>query len=841
VATNAPPSADARGTSSTKVACTHCGLPVPPALRRAGAAEQFCCHGCEAVYQTLQSCGLDQYYRVRDALDAPTAPAPPTPDTEQGYATFDAPAFREAHVQTDDAGPHHIDLRLSNVHCAACLWLIERLPRVCPGVIESRLSLRQAVVRITWDPEQTRLSQIATALHRLGYPPTPHRAGTAEQRDARRDEERRQWVRIGLAGVCAGNAMLLAFALYAGMFEGMEPEYVHFFRLLSALIGMIALVGPGSVFFRGAWAALRVRAINLDVPIALALGVGAVAGTISAINGRGEIYFDSLSVLVLLLLVGRYLQFRQQRWADETVGLLMAMTPVTCRVVRGGVVERVPIEAVRPGDVAEVRAGELFPADGELSSGRSTVERALLTGESQPQAIDVGEPVYAGTRNLTRDVRVRVDHVGEDTRVGRLMRQVHSAVGHKPRIVQLADRIAGVFVVVVTAAATLTMLGWGVLTGQWGAATNHTVALLIVACPCALALTTPLTLAVATGLAARHDILIKRAAVLEMLERGGRVWFDKTGTLTRGQVELAEWIGPAWIQSIVAELERNSNHPIGQSLATLLGDSEADARDRAQLHDREEAGNGGVSATLGDSRVRVGSPRFIHDHGVALPETFLEHVTRHESAGHTVVVVAIGGRAVALAALGDRLRPEAKGAIAQWRAGGWRPGLISGDSPRVVRRIAEQLGLPQEDTHGGVLPEDKCDLVKQRTGRTIMIGDGVNDAAALAAADLGIAVRGGAEASMAAADIYLARPGLAPLSQLLRLSRRVMRVIRLNLTLSLTYNAIAIGLAAAGLINPLVAAILMPLSSGAGLAVAVFGLKWRNARWLTAPTPGGRG
>ncbi len=808
------------------VACDHCGLPVPSALVDTTGSHQFCCHGCRTVYTLLHDAGLDQYYRLRNEFD-PDAAHPvgeTTDEATSAYAVFDAPAFASRYVEHESDHRAHVDLHLQNVRCAACLWLIERLPRLDRAVIESRLSLRRGVARVTWDPTVSPLSRIARTLDRLGYPARPAKGSAAEHAAARREEERKQWVRIGLAGACAGNTMLLAFALYAGVFDGMEAGFVALFRWLSAAIGGVALFGPGLVFFRGAWAALRSRSANLDLPIALALGVGGVAGLTNTVTGRGDLYFDSLSVLVFLLLVGRYVQYRQQRWADDTVGLLLSLTPVSCRRVReNGATEDIPIEALQPGDTVEVRPGELLPADGEVTYGRSSVEQALLTGEAAAVGVGVGDDVFAGTKNSADTLHIGVTRAGEDTRVGRLMRLVQDGVEHKPAIVQLTDRIAGRFVVAVSTAALLVFAGWWAFGGALGAAVNHTVALLIVACPCALALATPLTLAVACGRAARRDILIKRAAALELLTHGGTLYLDKTGTVTHGHTALVGWFGPAWLRGVVAELEAESTHPVGRALATLFGDTEPNATDRRELHERIERGDGGVEARLDQQPLLVGSPRFLQRHGVTFDAGWLCRITAHESAGRTVVLVSLNGEPVALAALGDRVRDDALRAVRSCRDHGWTPTLLSGDAPRVVRHVAGQLGIDETNATGGVLPEAKLDTIRDTAGPTVMVGDGVNDAAALAAADLGIAVRGGAEASLAAADVYLARDGLAALPELFAVAQRAMRLIRINLAVSLSYNATAVGLAAAGLVTPLLAAVIMPISSAVALAIAVAG------------------
>ncbi|MEM9802571.1 MAG: heavy metal translocating P-type ATPase metal-binding domain-containing protein, partial [Planctomycetota bacterium] len=526
--------------------CSHCGLDVPAGLVEEGASEQFCCGGCRIVHQTLRATGLgDDYYQLRSQFEERSS-LEPARATGRSYDAFDREAFQSRYVRTrsgadGEPGLAEVDLLLEGVRCAACVWLVERLPRLLDGVVEVRLRMRDARVTVIYDPERATLSAIARELDALGYP--AHPPGSDESQALARRAERGHLVRMGIAGVCAGNAMLVAFALYSGREGGLEESHAALFRWVGLALGWIAILGPGRTFLRGAWAALRTGTGHLDLPIAIALVAGGLAGTWNTVTGRGEAYFDSLTVLVFLLLVGRYVQARQQRWASDAVELTRALTPASCRVVRDGErTEEVTLEELSAGDLVEVRPGEPFPADGTIESGATRVDRALLSGEAEPVAVAEGDAVHAGCQNVAQPVRVRVAEVGSSSRVGRLMGLVEEGLAHKPPIERLTDRIAGVFVVVVCGLGLACFLLW-LLRADLATAIDHTVALLIVACPCALGLATPLTLAVAVGRAARSGLLVKDAAVFERIVRGGRLVLDKTGTLTHGAPRVVEWRG----------------------------------------------------------------------------------------------------------------------------------------------------------------------------------------------------------------------------------------------------------------------------------------------------------
>lgn len=800
------PLSRAMQSSCTEASCAHCQLPVPAALIREGASEQFCCSGCRTVAEAIQSSGLSWYYQLLDQAQE----AQPARTTGRDYAEMDDASFAEAHVRTTARGELESVFYVEGVHCAACVWLVEKLPQVVPGVREARLDFGRRLVTVRWQGGVVGLAQIARALDRLGYPPHPVRQGSEQL--LRRETERRQLIHIGVAGAIAGNVMLMAFALYGGWFHGMEDGFRAMFRWASLGLAILAVAWPGRVFFRGAWAALRTRTVHMDVPIALGLAAGLLGGAWNTVTGAGEVYFDSVTALVFLLLVGRTLQERQQRKAFDALTMLSALTPRVARRFVGEQLQEVPQAALRVGDRVEVRAGESVPADGRILEGSAEFDLALLTGESMPERRSVGELVHAGTVDRSDRVVIEIVRTGADTRVGQLMRLVEEHARRRAPLVRTADRLAGWFVAALLVLAGACALWWGLHAPEL--ALEHTVALLIVACPCALALATPLAVAAAIGQAARRGILIKGGEVLEQLAKPGLLLLDKTGTLTCGAMSLSSWHGSAEVRSAAAALERRSSHVLARAFIA----AQPDLPQLAAIGVEETVG-GGLSGVVGGRRVVVGSPAFLRQHGLACgPEvggTWGEQLETVLAAGQTPVAVAIDGVWCGLAGFGDPLREDSRAVLEQLRADGWQLGILSGDHPRVVESVAQQLGLDLQHCHGGMSPEDKLAFVEQarQCQSVVMVGDGVNDAAALAAAQVGVAVHGGAEASLAAADVYLTVPGLSGLQLLFQGSRGTLAVIRRNLLLSLAYNSVGVSLAIAGLLHPVAAAILMPISS----------------------------
>ncbi|MFN7559470.1 MAG: heavy metal translocating P-type ATPase [bacterium] len=806
----ATPTADHSGPTP----CAHCALPVHTADIDPLTTDQFCCHGCRTAHAVIRDCGLERYYHVRDQAQSTPTPIKPT---GRRYSELDDPLFATLYIHTHTPGHACVEFYLESVHCAACVWLVERLPTLLPGVIEARLQPREALVRITWDPACLPLSSIARTLDSLGYPPHPARQAGA--RKARQIEDRRTLIRIAVAGACAGNIMLLALALYAGAFATMESEYLHLFRWVSMALSLVAVAWPGSIFFRGALASIRTRTPNLDLPIALGMGAGLVWSVLNTLRGTGEIYFDSLSVLVFALLVGRAIQQRQQRWSADAVELLFSLTPTSARRVQGDTTTDVPIEALTIGDLVEVHPGESIPADGTVELGTSTIDQSLLTGESTPTPISPGDSIHAGAVNQTALLRIRVLATGEATRVGRLMKMVQEGARRRAPIVRLADRFASWFVLGMLLLSLITAVIWAFI--DPARAIDNAAALLIVTCPCALGLATPLAMTVAIGRAAKLGILIKGGDALQTLAGRGTIFLDKTGTLTHARMALLDWLGPEELKPLVAAIEAHSTHPIAHALVRDLTHDPNTPEPTQVLH----TPGGGIQAVVGGQRIVVGSPAFVQVRAHTSAPGIAEFATHSAALGHTPILIAIDGRIAAAAALGDALRDEAPQAVAALQRIGWVVRILSGDHPAVVAGIARQLGLPTDHAEGGVTPEEKLRRVAETAklspaSPVVMVGDGVNDAAALAGATVGIAVRGGAEASLAAADVYLTRPGLWPIVMLASASRRTMGTIRLGLGVSIFYNVLAATLAMTGLLSPIIAAVLMPISSLTVLTLA---------------------
>lgn len=799
------------------VPCQHCGLPAPAPEDPETPA--FCCPGCRAVYQRLSEAGLCDFYALRDRMgEAASGVQGEWAVGDAAYAHYDdAAIFPQA--ASEETGTAEATLHVSNVHCTACVWLLERLTEVVPGVVRSRLDLGRRRLHVSWDPTRVKLSQVGAYLHGIGYPTHPL-GGAAEE--AKRREVRTRLIRLAVAFACAGNIMLVAIAGYAGEGE-MEHSFDQFFRWVSLLLALPAVTWAAWPFYRGALAGLRVGVAHMDLPISLGLLGGFSASAYATVVGDGPVYFDSVATLVFLLLLGRYLQSRGEEAAMDSADLMHALTPGSTRRLEDGRWVPRAVAALVRGDRVRVENGERFPVDGALAGidggGRAHADLSLLTGESRPVELEVGGPVFAGTTNVARAVEVEVHSTGGATRIGRLLEMTETATDRRAPVVRLADRISGWFVSAVIGLAALSGAIWWQVDPSM--VFQVVVALLVVSCPCALGLATPMAVTVARGRAAATGLLVRTPDALERLAQARRVVLDKTGTLTEGRmsVEDAWFDGPvphAWI----AALESRSRHPLAQAIVQWAGPTPHEAEAV------EEVAGRGIVGRVSGHELRLGNPALV-DAGA-----FASRLITVARSGRTPVLVEVDGRTVGLLAVGDRLRADTEEAVARLKAMGLALAIRSGDHPEVVAGVAARLGL--DDAEGATAPEAKADAVADGGG-TIMVGDGVNDAPALRSADVGVAVYGGAEAALAVADVYATREGLLPLVELIEGARRTMRTIRRNLVFSLLYNVLFASLAIAGYITPLAAAILMPISSLTVVASSVFARTFDRGRDVPAP------
>ena len=717
-------------------------------------------------------------------------------------------------------------LTIDGVHCAACVVAIEDALRCATDDVSINAATRRA--RLVFRPDAQPLSALLARIERLGYAPRPVSRRAVESAEAA--GRRTALWRMLVAVLCMMQVMMYALPRYVADAGDMPEDIVRLLTWAEAMLTLPVLLFAASPFFRNAWRDLRAGRIGMDVPVALGIAVTFVASLAAAVAGE-EVWFDSVTMFVAFLLVGRWLEAAARERALAGVGDLLARLPETVeRLAADGSAETVTLRRLRPGDLVRVAVGQSVPADGVVEAGRSHVDEALLTGESTPLARQPGDALAAGSLNLSGPLTLRVNRAPRDSRLQQIADLIDAASAAKPRLAQLADRLAGPFTAVVLVLAALTWIGWHVF-GDPSRAVWVAASVLIVTCPCALSLATPAALLAASGNLARQGLLARSPQAIESLAQADAFVFDKTGTLTLDRLALAG-VHPlpgadlehSQALAIAAALETGSLHPVA---AALRRSAPAGAALPA-VRDVTEHGGAGIAAQVRrDGRwvdARIGSVRF-----AGAPAD-----------GPGGVHLALDGRPVARFELVETLRPDAAGALAALRADGATIEILSGDDAPRVAQVAAELGV--DTWRAQASPEDKLALIeaRQRTGRRVaMVGDGINDAPVLARADLSIAFATGAALAQHHADLLLLGERLGLLAGARRLARRTMRVVAQNLAFAATYNAIGIPLAIAGWVPPWLAGIGMAASS---LVVVLNALRLAGCAPRFVPDdPGARG
>ncbi len=793
--------------------CFHCGLPVPPgsdfSVDIDAAPRPMCCRGCEAVAQAIVDGGMSDYYKYR------TAPAltarEVVPEFLRQTAIYDHPDVQKSFVRVQDEHVREAALILEGITCAACVWLNERHLACLPGVLAVHINYATHRARVQWDDRRIHLSDILQAVSRIGYLAHPFDPGRYQQQ--LENDRRRLLRRLGVAGILGMQVMTISVALYVGLWSDTETELRRFFYWVSLLLTLPVLLYSAQPFFRSAWRDLRHFRMGMDVPVSLGIGAAFAASLWTTVTGDGVVYYDSVCMFAFFLLTGRYFELAAHKRASEASESLVQAIPATAtRLVADGAQtteEIVAVAELRPGDRVRIRPGETIPADSVVLEGYSSVDESLLTGESLPAPKTRGQALVGGAINIESPLTARVEKTGPDTILSSILRLLDRAMAEKPRLAQLADRIAAGFVAVVLVLAGFVALYWWRQDSPlWLSAT---IAVLVVTCPCALSLATPAALTAATGHLTRLGLLVTRGHALETLARATHFIFDKTGTLTLGRLRLVRTqtlsgLTSAECVDLASALERQSEHPIARALTAA---AKPDAPAATEVVNTPGAG---IRGMVNNDFFFLGTPAYIAEQtGHIANSSLLEELRRQ---GDTLVLLAGRDKLHAAFLLNDELRPGARDLIAELKQQGMTVMLLTGDHEMAARRVAENLGI--DELAWDLQPGDKLDRIKalQHQGAVVaMVGDGVNDAPVLAAAQVSIAMGGGTAVAAAAADMILLSQQLSHLADGMAVARRTLGVIRQNLAWAVIYNLLAIPAAAAGYLTPWMAALGMSASS----------------------------
>ncbi|HAA46661.1 MAG: ATPase P [Halomonas sp. 54_146] len=805
--------------------CYHCGNPVPASAPWTITLDEhthpLCCPGCEAVAHAIVDGGLESYYRYRTEL-------PERPDERQAakadtWTVFDDPGLQAQFVHPDgDDGNVKATLAIEGITCAACAWLIEHRLNALPGITSSAVNLTHHRLRVSWDPQQLKLSQLLAELTAIGYDAQPYEPDLAQAR--LQHEERMNVRRLIIAAVGMMQVMMFSIPIYVSGPGEMSDDFYALFHWLSFALATPVVFFSAQPFFRNALRDLRTGVLGMDVPVSLAIGGAYLASSYTVLFGVGEVYFDSVAMFTFFLLFGRYVEGRARRRNGHSGNALSGVLPISATRLESDGSERIlPASELATGDRVLIKPGHGVPADGVIEEGESSLDESMLTGEYLPVTRRVGDSITGGSQNMENPLVIRVTHAGRDARVAGIVDLTDRAFASRPRLAQMAARMAHLFVLrLLLVTACVAAVWWFIDPSRmlW-----VLLSVLVVTCPCALALATPAALTAGHGQLRKRGVLITRADAIESLSNVTRVIFDKTGTLTRGEMHLTQTqplgeLSAQRAQAIAAALEAHSEHPIARAFRPFR-DATLQARD---IHSHTGQG---LEGTLNGARWRLGKPEFAM--GNALDSAADEPIAA--PAKGQWLLLSENGAPRAWFGLHDGVRDDAADTIAALQAKGLTVELLSGDTADAVETLANQLNITI--WHAGTSPEGKLARLRelQAAGETVvMIGDGINDVPVLAGADVAIAMNGATDLARTRADAVLLSPRLMRVYEAIEISRATRRIMRQNMTWSVCYNFSALPLAAMGWVPPWLAAIGMSLSS-----LVVVGNALRLSRWRDQP------
>ncbi|VAW58931.1 Lead, cadmium, zinc and mercury transporting ATPase; Copper-translocating P-type ATPase [hydrothermal vent metagenome] len=811
------------GITPSETVCFHCALPVNNANRVDKNIQEtprhFCCHGCSSVCEMIYDSGLEGFYQ-RTPQGRPLSPPPEPPqettlydidDVQREFVQNIPPTSEQASGQTSGDQHRQMHLIVEGIHCSACVWLIERSLTKHRGIMGVKVNLSRKQLFISWDNAQTKISTIIKHLGRIGYAAIPYNPESAE--GVIKKQNHALLLRMAFAAFCMMNLLWISVALYSGADEG---GFKSLFQWLGFALATPTLLYSGWPFLRGAWLSIKHLNLGMDVPIAtgaLATYSYSVFVTLNP-SSVGEVYYDTVVNFIFVILVGRFLEAKSKRHAVTATQRLMDLQPRVASAIRNNETCIVPIRALQVNENILVKPGEKIPVDGIVVAGESSVDEALLSGESTPLKKRPKDHLFAGTINIDNALTVKITATLQNTSLGRIISLVEQAQASKAPIQCTADKIVPWFISTTLLLATLTFIYWS--SESFELALLAATSVLIITCPCAFGLATPMSIAVASGLAARHGLLIKNGAVLELLSSITHFVFDKTGTLTEGKMRVKSITthnDKYALLEKVACLESRSEHAIARAILDEAASQNMSISPLRVKHFSNQPGMG-VSGEVDQSMVFIGNARWLTKNTIDLQPAYIQQSSELEEKGISCIHIGLEKSHIGFIAIADQLRNGARELITNLRKSGIELSLLSGDKQAVVEAIANELG--GMNVIAEVLPAEKDGLIKklQRKGDQIaMIGDGVNDAPALIRADVGIAIGSGTDVSIESADIVLLNNDLHKICLAAELSRRTLRTIRQNIALSIAYNTVMIPLAMMAFITPLFAAIAMPLSS----------------------------
>ena len=755
----------------------------------------FCCNGCQGVFHLLSDEGLESFYDKTGG----TPLAPPIEQFEDS-ANFDAPAFYDKFVKINSEGFAEVSLIIEGIHCSACVWLNEKALHKMEGVIDASINFTNNKAQITWADNVVKLSSIIDMIRAIGYNAYPYDASIQEVHANR--ERKDYYLRMAVAIFASMNVMWIAVAQYAGFFSGMQQDMKTILNIAEGVLATPVLFYSGWIFFRGAYYGMKNGVVNMDLLVATGASLTYLYSIYITIIEHGEAYFDSVSMIITFVLVGKFLEVLSKKNAADTLDIIGKHLPSEVNVVRDEKIISVKLESVNVGDTVVVASGEKVLLDGEITQGEGSFDESSLTGESDPIHKKVGDRVISGTLSINADVHFRATKDFEHSTLSNLVALLEGAINKKPKIEQLANRLSEYFSTTILLLAFATFFVWWFWPHSFEESLMVGISVIVIACPCALGLATPVATLIGLNQGAKKGILFKEAAQIETMAKVDTLLVDKTGTLTVGKPKVVkEKILDDFDASLLFSLVKLSKHPISQGVYEHIFDEHID---EVMFDTFTQIASKGIVATKDEHVILGGNQKLMRENGIEV-----EYVSEN-----ALFFFAINGKVVAIYELHDLVKEGASELISILKSQNIETIMLTGDNQKSAQEIANEINL--KNIHAELSPEEKLAFVEklQSEGRVVvMVGDGVNDILALARADIGIVMGSGSDIAVDVSDVVLLNDSLESLLAAFKISKTTFYLIKQNFGISLLYNAITIPLAMAGYVIPLIAALSMSLSS----------------------------
>ena len=782
----------------SNVKCTHCQLEFDESVMIKEEPElHFCCNGCQGVYHLLKEDGLDDFYdKMRNATIAPPI------ESSNDSSNFDLESFKARYIKTDADGFSRVDLVIEGIHCAACVWLNEKILHQTEGVLDTSINFSNNKAKIVWDEEVIPLSQIIEKIRSIGYNAYPYDYNEVSQQAV---ESKRDYItRVGVAIFGTMNIMMIDVAKYAGFFSGMDTNILHMIHIVEFIFSTMVLFYSGWVFFKGAYYGLKNKIINMDLLVSGGATITYIYSLTILFGAKGHSYFDSVSMIIMFVLVGKYLEVLGKKSAMDSMDKMKSQIPLEATVVENGVKKVVMLDQIKVGDIIEVKNGEKASVDGQSIVDVSTFDESSLSGESLPVEKRKGDVVFSGTINTGTVMRYEATKNYANSTLSTMMNLLEDSLASKPKIEEVTNELSKYFSLTIIVLAILTYVGWYFFSGDFEKSLIITISVIVIACPCALALATPIASLVGISWATEKGLLFKEAKFIETFAQATTVVVDKTGTITEGDLTVRSQSAKldSDTLNLLYSLVEASTHPVSRSIRNYISGSVEDIK-ILELEKIEQLSSQGVQSFYQGKKLLGGNAKLMETQGILVKES-----------DHTVYHFAIDGVLLSSFELEDSIKEDVEALVNYFKSIDVEMVMATGDHANVANRVAKEAGI--EKVYAEMSPIDKAEYIsklKEEGKRVVMVGDGINDTLALSKADIAIAMGSGADVALAVSDVVILNNSLKGIKDSFIISRRTYKFIKQNLMLSLVYNVVTIPLAMAGYVMPLVAALSMSLSS----------------------------